>query len=736
MVVLAPLGADLPAKGVKIERRTIAGVTSEGMLCSEAELGLTDDAAGILVLPEKFAVPGTSFAKAVPEASDTIFELDLTPNRPDALGHLGLAREVGALLSLRWQDAQFDDPWAAHAKGDTPVQIRVEDVERCQHYGAGAVQDVTIGPSPLGVRYRLAALGVRPISNLVDITNLVMLEAGHPMHAFDLERVRGGKIVVRRAKDGEKLETLDGVARTLVADDLVICDGEGPVALAGIMGGASSEIRATTKRVLFECAYFDPRGVRRSARRHAMHTESSHRFERGVDPGRVAYALGHAGALAVRLAHGKAVGPAMNVVGKTPEKRIVTLRPARLDQLIGVHVPPAEATAILTRLGCKPTVMMPPVASPRPAEFDKAMAPGFEMPTHRPDLTREVDLIEEIARVRGLDKIPAELPAIRPTRDPGGRELEAKRTREVATQLGLSEALTYSFVSTKALEAVGAPAPFVTLKNPLRETATVMRTSILPGLLEAVARAGRHGERNVRLFSVGPVFLAPAADAKRVEADRTLPEERTAFAAVLAGERATYLTKPVPLDVWDAKGLASDLVRRLAGRAGTIEAFGGQKKPPRHLHPRAAGAIALDGEPIGVLGALHPDVLDAFELGESVLIVELDVAKMTALGARGPRFAALPRFPASTRDIALVVKEDILAGDVEAAVRDAAGALAEDVHLFDRFTGGAVPDGHASLAFHVVYRAPDRTLTDAEVDAQHTKVVSAVGQRFGATLRA
>jgi phenylalanyl-tRNA synthetase beta chain len=286
LVVLAPLGARLPAKGLTIERRAIGGVESEGMLCSEEELGLGDDHDGILVLPPGIAEPGTSFAAAVPNARDTVFEIGLTPNRPDGLGHVGLAREICALYgrAFTWPDPGSMGELAGIATRDV-VTIEVDDPERCPHYGAAGAVDVTLGPSPLAVRYRLQALGVRAISNVVDVTNLVMLEYGHPMHAFDLDRVRGGRVVVRRAKDGEKMVTLDGVERSLVVDDLLICDGEGPVALAGIMGGASSEIQPATKRVLFECAWFDPRGVRRSARRHGMHTESSHRFERGVDPG-------------------------------------------------------------------------------------------------------------------------------------------------------------------------------------------------------------------------------------------------------------------------------------------------------------------------------------------------------------------------------------------------------------------------------------------------------------------
>ncbi len=729
LVVLAPLGAHLPAKGMTIERRAIAGVTSEGMLCSEQELGLTDESAGILVLPPGTAAPGTRFVEAVPAAMDTIFEIGLTPNRPDGLGHIGLAREAAALYGIPWAPPQPSAP--VRAAGGSPVdrmvKVTVEDAERCPHYGAVAVIDVTIAPSPPWLRYRLASLGVRPISNVVDITNLVMLEYGHPMHAFDLDRVRGAAIVVRRARDGEKLVTLDGVTRPLVADDLVVADAEGATALAGVMGGATSEIHAGTRRVLFECAYFEPRGVRRSSRRHALHTESSHRFERGVDPGDVPDVLTHAASLATSLGGGAAVPGAIHAVGKPAPVRTVSLRERRIAQLLGVAIPWSEACAILTRLGCG--VQGSPVAPLAPADGGVA---AVTVPSHRPDLTREIDLIEEVARVYGMDRIPTALPAIRPTREGRTREGLLERARAAGVALGLSEAVTYSFTRPAALAALGAPPASVILQNPLSELQSVMRTSLLPGLLDALANARRHGERDVRLFTLGAIFEA--------NRDGGLPTERPFLAAVLAGDRASYLDKPRPVDVWDAKGIAEGLVRRITTLPADVRPFPEKERPAR-LHPRGAGQILVGGAAavtVGTLGLLHPDAADAYglDLGGDLVLVEIDLGALDAFGQVTPQYVPLPRFPASTRDLAVVVRDDVRAGDVESAVRDAAGTLAEDVRLFDRFAGGSIPPGHASLAFRVVYRKTDRTLTDAEVDAQHAKAVAEVEARFKATLRA
>ncbi len=728
LVVLAPLGAHLPAKGLTIAPRAIAGVMSEGMLCSESELGLSDESEGILVLPEGTGRPGERLIDAVPNVRDTVFEIGLTPNRPDGLGHVGLARELAVLFELPFGWPATGD---AAQTGDVDVrelaEIVVAESERCPHYGAAGVLDVRVGPSPLWLRYRLQALGVRSISNVVDITNLAMLEYGHPMHAFDLDHVRKGpagkpRIVVRLASEGESMVTLDGQTRALVTDDLLICDGEGPVALAGVMGGASSEVRPETKRVLFEVATFDPRSVRRTARRHGMHTESSHRFERGVDPSDVARVLARAVALTTSLAGGAAARGQLHVQGghhggemRPIARRDLRFRPARVRELMGVDVAEPTAQRILERLGCE----LEPSS-------DEPGAWRVLVPTHRPDLTREVDLVEEVMRVHGIDSVPAELPPIHASRDVGGREELGRRAKEVCATLGLSEAITYSFTSPRVLEALSAPAAAVRLDNPMNEHHSVLRTTLLVGLLDAVKNARRHGERDVRVFTVGPVFLESAPDEQ-------LPTERLRVAFAIAGERTSWLEKPKALDVWDAKGYALEIARRLSGAAvTTVAAPGGLA--PAHLHPRGAAFVEIGGARVGSFGPLHPDVVDALELDGELLVFEMDLDPFVA-GAASPRFAAIPRFPASHRDVALVVKDGIAAGDVEAVVRTAAGPLAEAVRLFDRFVGGQVPAGHSSLAFRVVYRAPDRTLTDAEVDAAHANVVSTASARFGATLR-
>jgi phenylalanyl-tRNA synthetase beta chain len=718
LVILAKLGAYLPAKDLTIAPREIAGVSSSGMLCSESELGLSEEGEGILILPPGVAPKGTPLAQAVPAMRDAVLEIGLTPNRPDGLGHVGLARELAAVLGVPFATPKSPAFGAEDVPFDVPIEILAAD--RCHEFSAAILRGVSIAPSPLAWRYRLLALGVRPISNVVDVTNLVLLGWGQPMHAFDLAKVRGRRITVRLAQENEPFTTLDGVARKLSSDDLVVCDGEGPVALAGVMGGENSEISATTNDVLFECAYFDARGVRRASRRHGLHTEASHRFERGTDPSALEGALAYAVSLTQEVSAGVVVSEPRYVrekvahaapLGKT--RASAKLRASFMDRVLGIVIPFADARAVLERLGCETT----------------ESAPGeltVLLPTHRPDLTREIDLVEEVVRVHGIDRVPAVLPAVRGSREVGEREALERRVRTEASKLGLSEAITFRFTSPRALAAVHAPEPTVVLENPINDHQTVMRTSLLPGLFEAVVHARRHGVRSSAPFVVGPRFL-PGRE------PGGLPEERVSFAAVLAGDRPGWLTKPEPVDVWDAKGVVEGLVTALTGEAPTLDAFPADERP-LHLHPRAAGRVVANGLLVGAFGLPHPDVVDAFELGENVALIELDLAALLALPKK-VTYRAIPRFPASPRDLAVVVHDDVSAGSVRSAILEAASPLGREVELFDRFVGASIPKDHSSLAFRVVYRADDRTLTDAEVDKSHAAVVSLVEQKFGATLR-
>lgn len=740
MVLLAPLGAVLPKLGVALERREIGGVVSEGMLCSETELGLADSSEGIVVLPPGTARAGSRASEVLPFASDTIYELDITPNRPDALGHIGVARDLAAICGLKFElPAPSKLPRSSSESLERLITIENQDTERCPHYGGAAALRVTVKPSPSWLRFRLFSLGVRPISNVVDITNLLMLEYGHPMHAFDLERVRGRKIIIRRARPSEPFTTLDGVARTLDGDDLVIGDAEGPSALAGIMGGLDSEIRDETRSVLLECAYFAPRGIRRTARRHGMHTESSHRFERGVDPENVTRVLERAQVLLAELADAEPVPGIIHARSAAQSLPSIGLRSKRLDQLLGTNVPFDDALRILNHLGFSTIERSADSAELRAA-------------SHRPDVRIEADLIEEVARIRGLDAIPTRLPAVAPKPPRNTGQLE-RRLVAHAVELGLSEALTYAFVSARELSAVRAPDAVVHLTNPLSEDRNVMRTSLLPGLLDALKRSRRYASGSVALFTLGSVFLdaqahgqkrsaeAEAARPRLPDDQATLPIELPRFTALLSGPRPAYLGgTPAEYDAFDAKGLALELTLRLTGREARTDA---QRDAAAFLHPRAAARVYIGERVVGVFGTLHPDVADAFDLDTGAQIVELYLDELEREPLKAARYRPIPRLPAVTRDVAFELPEEVPAGAVLDAIRSAAGELCESVELFDLFRGGSIAQGRRSLAFHVIYRDPKaatapesaRTLTDKEVDERQAAVIRAVTEQLGGTIR-
>jgi phenylalanyl-tRNA synthetase beta chain len=758
LVVLAPLGARLPGMDAPLGARDIGGVRSEGMLCSEAELGVTDKADGILILPPGAAAPGSSVVHALPELDDVIYELDITPNRPDALGHVGIARDLAASFKLAFGPAELRARLARScaslpaavtrpALGNDVVsdteraafdslQIQIDDPERCPRYGAAAAAGVSILPSPELMRWRLHRLGIRPISNVVDITNWLLLLFGQPLHSFDWDKLHGNRIGVRRANDGEAFTTLDGEVRKLTADDLLITDGAGPTALAGVMGGLHSEIVESTTRVLLECAYFTPRGVRRTSRRQGLHTESSHRFERGVDWNATHSVLEHAQALMSRLAAARWLSPIRVVEGQTIPQPSVALRFARQDALLGIQVPPQESIAILQRHGFE--------------VLDKnAEIVTVRVPSHRPDVSREVDLIEEVARINGLDQIPTRIPA-RVTQMKRTTGQQQRELSDIAVNLGLSEALLYGFTSEQMLANINAAPAVVRIENPLSEDRNVMRTSLLPGLLEALGRARRRGEANVRLYAMGSVFLPPNTPQSeralrlrpRDPEDAELPVEAPRFAAVIAGARPTWLKKPEPLDVYDAKGLALELVERYLAMPATVVQVP-QQPQHQHLHPRGAADVRVQGQTVGWFGPLHPAVIDALDLGETAFVIELDLAAIEGFERLRPKYRPLIRVPGIIRDVSFEVPYTLPAGAIVDAMAQSAGELCESVEPFDLFEGEGLATGCRALAFRLLYRDPKaktkpdeaRTLTDAEVDARQRQVLETVSKQFGLALR-
>ena len=710
MVVLAPLGTVLPAVGMTMEPRAIGGVESCGMLCSERELGLSDESEGILVFAAGFAAPGTPFAVALPESCDTVLELNVTPNRPDALGHRGLARELAAICNFVYDAPKADST----RQSPCDLKIVIEDGARCQSFGIATVSGAKVGPSGLGAQYRLRKLGVRPISNMVDITNLVMLEFGHPMHAFDRAKLGGDTITVRQATAGEALVGLDKVTRELTVDDTVVASAHGALSLAGVMGGEPSGVSDATTEVVFEVANFASSAVRRSSKRHGLHTESSHRFERGVDPTDVAEVMARATQLAAEMAGARVTCALCNHVKQAYQAPTVRLREARVTALVGSAIPWADAVASLKRLGFE-------IASEQPGEV------SVRVPGHRPDVRREEDLVEEVVRLYGIDKVPAALPAVPPTRDVGTSETQTSAYVAAGVQLGLSEALTYTLTSEASLRNVHNAHDVVKLQNPLSEVQSVLRTSLVPGLLDALAHARRHGQSDVRMQTCGPTFHAQEG-----VAPEGAPLERRMWTALIAGGAPGHLSKRRAFDVWDMKAIAEGMARSISGR--TLDLI--TSALPTHLHPRGGAWLHIDEVCVGWMGPLHPDVLGAWNIEDEAFVVEFDTAKLSAARSTQTRYKAPAKFPGSERDMALLVADTVRAGEVCAVVREHAGPLCADVSVFDKFTGETLGAGNMSLGIRVSYKHAERTLTDKEVDEAHAKALAGARQAFGAEQRA
>ena len=670
-VAVALPGAVLP-DGRRLERAKLRGSISDGMILSERELDLGPDHAGILVLPEAPALePGTPLADVLP-LREVVLDLETTGNRPDLLSVYGLAREVAALFGSELAEPPGRDPEPA---GDEPVEIAIEDLEGCPRYVGRLFRAVRIGPSPAWLRARLVASGMRTISNVVDVTNYVMLGLGNPLHAFDFDRLAGGRIVVRRARAGEELRTLDGELRALDPTDLMIADAERSVALAGIMGGEETEVTDATTTVLLEAANFEPHGLWRSSERLRLRTEGSNRWEKGVDPHLAEQAARLATELIVELSGARWTGHA-DVHGALPERPVVRFRPERASEVIGLEVAADEQLDLLGRLG-----------------FDVQRA-EVVVPTWRArDITREIDVIEEVARFR-LDRVPFTLPTRTSMHGQLTREQRLRRRVEDAlVGLGFVEAYTTSL-------GPGDPDPAaLRLPEPLTVELAVLRTTLLPGLVEAARRNAEVGNSGVALFEIARTYLPRGED---------LPEERVRVGAIVEGGWS-----PV-------RGAAEAL-------CGALKVpFEPERAVHPLLHPGKSAAVAG-----GVVGELHPARLEG-----AWGVFELDLAELAAAAVEPVTYADLLSFPAVRQDIAVVVDEDVEAGELARAAREAAGEELREARVFDVYRGEQVPAGKKSVAIALGFQSPERTLSDEDAAALRGRIVQALAERFGGELRA
>ena len=725
-VIVALPGAVMP-DGTEIGEAKLRGVASAGMICGEDELGLGTESDGILVL-EDGPEPGTPAAAVVP-LDERVLELEVTPNRSDCLSVFGVAREVHAITGADLAAP----PWAGWSDPDpgdvaSLASVRIEDTAICPRFTLRVFTGIEVGPSPAWLRQALTAAGQRPVNNVVDVTNYVMLLTGQPLHAFDLDRVPGGELIVRASVEGETVTTLDGTERKPRAGTALVCDRNGPTAIAGIMGGAESEVSDETTSVLLEVATWDGPGILRASRDLGLRSEASSRFEKGLHPELVSRAQAVASALMVEVCGAVEVDGMVDEGPGVPDSPPIGLGGESVERVLGMEIPAAEQRTGLERLGFG-------------VEED---GKGFlvTVPPERAfDVTREIDLVEEVARISDLD---AKLPATLPATTGGGlsrAQLLRRRAEDTLLGAGFDEAVSWSFTSAGSAASLGITGGEdprsrpVRLSNPLSEEQSVMRTTLLASLLEAAARNSAHGAESVRLFESGRVYL-PVDRAAGHEDDESPGErppparEPLMLGAVATGELtpADWRSAGTPVDFHSLKAV----LEQVAGSVGVEVAVVPGSEP--FLHPGKAGSVEIDGVPVGWIGELHPSV--AAEAGlDRVVAFEIEFGPLVAASPAGmEEYREVPAFPPVERDLAIVVPEELPAAEVGKAVREAGGELLEEVRLFDRYTGEQVGDGLCSLAFGLRFRAPDRTLSDEEVDP-HWKAVVAAVEGMGGVLR-
>lgn len=714
-VALAQIGAVLPGD-FKIKRSKIRGEESCGMLCSEKELGLAEESAGIIVLPPAVAPLGTPVFSAL-GLKDTLFEIGLTPNRSDCLSAIGIARDIAAKLDLELRHPHItliEGPEAV----ESVIGVSVENTDLCPRYAARYVSGCTISPSPVWLVKRLNAIGVRSINNVVDVTNLIMMESGQPLHAFDCDRLAGKRIVVRTATEGEQFTTLDNQPRTLTTADLVICDAERPVALAGIMGGLNSEIVNSTTSILLESAFFKPAAIRKTAKRLGLHTESSHRFERGIDIDNVSRALDRAASLIVELAGGVLAQGCLDLYPGKSERAAIMFRPEKANELIGIDLERDVIIDILTRLECRVSHC---------ADGSVAVIP----PHYRIDIEREIDLIEEIARLNGYDKIPATMPIARVVSDRPTRHQEIeKRVRDLLVNNGMSEVINFSFTAPDAagkllLNDDDPRRLAIRLANPLVDEQSVMRTTLLPGLLDTIARNMNFRSLDLKLFEMRRVYLPGDGE--------DMPREPLCIVGAITGTRdGDGWSRPNEMvDFYDAKGIVETVLDFLdiGGVSWATE------KPESYYHPGKSSRIFAGRDCIGSVGELHPIVQKNFEIEKPVFCFELDFEKLVKLSRTKKTITAPSRFPDSTRDIALLIPEELAAVKIIDCIRTEKSKEIEHVQIFDVYRGKGVPEGYKSIAVRIRYRSFERTLAEEEISALHAKIIANLIDTLPVTVR-
>ncbi len=715
-------GAVLPGD-LKIKKGKLRGEVSEGMLCSAAELRLATDASGIMDMEGDFDA-GMPLEQAL-KLSDTVFEIDLTPNRPDCLSVIGVAREVGAFTDPRQNVKLPDFSLPADRIGSQSIHdfasVEILDPDLCPRYAAGLLFDVKIGPSPFWLQEKLESVGMTPINNVVDITNFVMMETGQPLHAFDFDEVAKSKIIVRRAGKDTDFKTLDSKDHKLESDMLMICDGERPVALAGVMGGENSEISDTTTRVLVESAYFNPVSIRRTAKKTSIATDASHRFERGVDPEGTVNALNRAVALIAELCDATIAKDIIDEHPQKPQAVVIDLNTKALNIRLGTDLKIEEIQAFLEAVEFSADIT-----------GDQRLKVG--VPSFRVDVSRPEDLSEEVARLWGYNNIKTSFPKVPAEGRPLSSRITLRKTiRRMMTGFSFSEAINYNFINDNFCDRLNLDESderrvVETILNPISDKMSVLRSSLLPGLLETMKKNISHQEDTLSFFELGKAFLATQKG--------KLPIENEMLAGLMTGSRTeqAWFSKRCDVDFYDLKGVVEGLLEALKIGSVVFEPISGKDHP--YLNPGASAAVLSKSKVIGVLGKADAQVLKNFGLKQDAYLFEFDLAVMESLLPESLTASLLPRFPAISRDITIIVDQAVAAGTIVDRLETIGkkDKLVESVSLFDVFEGQPVAEGKKSMSFRVVYRGENKTLKDKNVKKIHNRISQTLLDEFSADL--
>ncbi len=713
-------GAVLPG-GMKIKKGKLRGEKSEGMLCSAFELELSNDRDGIMGL-DTDCEPGTPLAEAL-DLNDVTIEIDLTPNRPDCLSLIGTAREIGALdghfHKVKYPEPDLPEASPSYGNISEYTSVTIIDEALCPRYAAKLIFDVTIEPSPFWLQDRLNSVGIKPINNIVDVTNFVMMETGQPLHAFDFDRLEGQRIEVRAANAGEKFTTLDDAEHELTSDTLMICDGEKPVAIAGVMGGLNSEIESSTTRVLLESAYFDPASIRKASKMTGLNTDAAHRFERGIDPEGVVFAINRAAALMTRISGGNLVDGLIDEYPLPVASKEIEMSVAAINTRLGTDLTLEDMAGYLEHIDFQIEKV--------DEDMLKVVPPSF-----RVDVSRPEDLSEEVARLWGYNNIKTTFPVIPAEAFELAPSIASKNIilRSFAG-FGFSEVINYSFIHNLSCDRLLVDEKdkrrnTVEIINPLSEEQSVMRTSLVPGLLTNVNYNNSRQVKNLRIFEIGKVFF-------KVE-EAVQPEEVETLAGALTGNKVEqgWSSKPVACDFFDLKGLLEGFFAELHIK-DVVFTTADQSEVP-YLRKGYAAKIFSGDKELGFIGRVHQNVLENYEIKQDVFVFEIDLASLMGLISPERNAVVIPVYPAVTRDTTIICDNDVLVGDILACVNNSGEKLVESAELLDVYIGDQIAEGKRSLSFRVTYRSHGKTLKDKAVNKIHTQITKLLLERFDAGL--